>query len=154
QGPVYQEPQYDPFWYCSEPPQWDNVACISPSTDVRARVARSCGMIVTVEKSDTTGILQLSTCSVTLVDADKVICAGHCHKPAEALSSSVTFDYQTLCDGSRPPGYNPRFYKVVKVLGHKNVDASLDYSLLQLAEAPAGIPIIQMRPTLPDVNEP
>jgi hypothetical protein len=153
QGPAYEEPKYDPFWYCNEPPHWDNVACIMPSTDVRARVARSCGMIVTAESSIVTGILQLSTCSVTLVDADKVICAGHCHTPEEALSSSVTFDYQTQCDGTQPPGYNPRFYKVIKVLGHKNIGTSLDYSLMQLAEAPAGIPIIQMRPTLPAVGE-
>ena len=40
-----------------------------------------------------------------------------------------------------------------KVLGHKNTGSSLDYSLLQLAEAPAGIPSIQMRPDLPVVGD-
>lgn len=153
QPPAYVEPQYDPFWFCNFPPNWENIACAAPSTDVRARVARSAGIIITVETSDTTGILELSTCSVTLVDADKVITAGHCHKPEEATSSSVTFDYQTECDGSRPGSYNPRFYKVKAVLGHKNIDQSLDYSLLQLAEAPAGIPAIQMRPDLAGVGE-
>lgn len=153
QPPAYVEPQYDPFWYCAEPPNWENVACITPSTDVRAQVARSVGMIISVERSDITGILQLSTCSVTLVDSDKVLTAGHCHRPEEAVNSSVTFDYQTQCDGSRPSGYNPRFYKVKAVLGHKNIDASLDYSLLQLAEAPAGIPIIQLRHDIPGVGE-
>ncbi len=152
-GASYLEPKYDPYWYCTEPPRWDNVACIPSASDVRARVARSCGMIVTAEESDTTHILELSTCSVTLVDTDKVICAGHCHKPEEALSSSVTFDYQTECDGSRPAGYNPQFYKVKKVIAHKYV-GDLDYSLLQLKQVPVGIPIIQMRPDLPGVNEP
>jgi hypothetical protein len=153
QPPAYVEPTYDPFWYCVDPPNWENSACATPSTEVRARVARSAGIIISVEKSDFTGLLQLSSCSVTLVDADKVITAGHCHTPEEALDSSVSFDYQTQCDGSRPGSYNPRFYKVKAVLGHKNIDQSLDYSLLQLAEAPAGIPAIQMRPDRAGVGE-
>ena len=113
-------------------------------------MARGVGMIITVEKSDTFPYpLQVSTCSVTLVDADKIITAGHCHQPDEALSSSVIFDYLTECLGGRPGSYNPRFYKVKKVIGHKNTGPTLDYSLLQLAEAPAGIPIIQMRHDVP-----
>lgn len=143
QPPAYGEPIYDPFWYCVDPPNWDNSSCTAPAADVRAQVARSVGMIISPEGTE------LSTCSVTLVDSDKVLTAGHCHTPEEALNSSVTFDYQTLCDGSQPGGYNPRFYKVKAVLGHKNIDASLDYSLLQLAEAPVGIPAIQMRHDLP-----
>ncbi len=146
QAPAYTEPTYDPFWYCTEPPDWENVACTTPPTDVRARVARSVGMILTVDTQ--AGVRGLSTCSVTLVDADKVLTAGHCHTPEEALSSSVIFDYQTECDGSRPPGYNPRFYKVKAVLAH-HYDGVGDFSLLQLAEAPAGIPAIQMRHDLP-----
>ncbi|MEX3944868.1 trypsin-like peptidase domain-containing protein [Paraburkholderia sp. BR10937] len=152
QPPAYEEPTYDPFWYCANPPNWENAACAAPSTDVRARVSRSVGMILSVEASDFTGIQQLSTCSVTLVDTDKVITAGHCHTPAEALNGSITFDYQTQCDGSRPAGYNPRFYKVKAVLAHR-YDSTGDYSLLQLAEAPAGIPVIQMRPDLPGAGE-
>lgn len=142
QGPAYEEPTYDPFWYCSEPPNWENAACATPATDVRARVARSAGMILSVHG------VHLSTCSVTLVDADKIITAGHCHTPAEALSSSVTFDYRSECDGSRPPGYNPRFYKVKAVLAH-HYDGVGDFSLLQLAEAPPGVPALQMRHDLP-----
>lgn len=147
QPPAYVEPTYDPFWYCTDPPNWEAAACATPAADVRAWVRRSVGMIVSVEGSI------LSTCSVTLVDADKVLTAGHCHSPEEALNSSVIFDYQTECDGSRPAGYNPRFYKVKAVLGHKNIGASLDYSLLQLAEAPAGIPALQMRHDFPAVGE-
>jgi Trypsin-like peptidase domain/von Willebrand factor type A domain len=147
QTPSYVEPTYDPFWYCSEPPNWENVAHVTPAADVRARVARSVGMILSVDTQ--AGIRGLSTCSVTLVDTDKVLTAGHCHTPEEALDSSITFDYQTDGDGNRPGGYNPRFYKVKAVLGHKSINSSMDYSLLQLAEAPVGIPTIQMRPDLP-----
>jgi hypothetical protein len=143
---IYVEPTYDPFWYCTNPPHWDNVACITPATDVRARVARSVGMIMTADTQG--GTRGLSTCSVTLVDTDKVITAGHCHTPDEALTSSVTFDYQTMCDGTAPPGYNPKFYKVKAVLAH-HWDGIGDFSLLQLAEAPVGIPVIQMRHDLP-----
>jgi len=148
----YQEPTYDPFWYCTNPPNWENAAFTSPTTDLRAGVARSVGMILSVEASPFTGIEQLSTCSVTLVDSDKVITAGHCHTPAEALNSSVTFDYETLADGSRPPGYNPRFIKVKRVIAH-HYDSIGDFSLLQLAEAPAGIPIVQLRPDVPGLSE-
>ena len=153
QAPSYQEPQYDPFWYCTEPPHWDNVACISSASDIRARVARSCGIIITVEQSDVTGIQEVSTCSVTLVDSDKVISAGHCHQSQDLKSASISFDYQTLCDGSRPPGYNPFFYKVKQGIKQANIGTSLDYSLIQLTQPVAGIPIIQMRPDLPSVGE-
>jgi hypothetical protein len=146
QPPSYVEPTYDPFWYCADPPHWENVACIGVAADVRARVARSVGMIVTADTQ--AGARGLSTCSVTLVDADKIITAGHCHTPEEALSSSVTFDYEARCDGTRPPGYAPHFYKVKAVLAH-HYDTIGDFSLLQLAEAPAGVPAIQMRPNLP-----
>jgi hypothetical protein len=95
---TYAEPTYDPFWYCADPPNWENAAEVTDPTDVRAKVARSVGMIFSVEAPD------LSTCSVTLVDTDKVITAGHCHTPEQALTSSVVFDYQTLAGGSRPPG--------------------------------------------------
>lgn len=148
QAPAYVEPTYDPFWYCTNPPNWENVAKVTDANDVRARVARSVGMIVMVHGSN------VSTCSVTLVDADKVLTAGHCHDTTEeALSGSIVFDYQTLADGSRPPGYSPRVYKVKAVLGRKFTGSTLDYSLLQLAEAPAGIPAIQMRNDLPLIGE-
>ena len=148
QAPAYVEPTYDPFWYCTNPPNWENAASVTDANDVRARVARSVGMIVMVHGSN------VSTCSVTLVDADKVLTAGHCHDTTEdALSGSIVFDYQTLADGSRPPGYSPKVYKVKAVLGRKFTGSTLDYSLLQLAEAPVGVPAIQMRNDLPLIGE-
>lgn len=149
--PTYDEPDYDPFWFCSPPPSWQNAAC-AVDPDIRADVARAVGMIVTIEESYTPGVIVVSTCSVTLVDSDKVVSAAHCHSHDEALTSSVTFDYQTGCNGNRVPGYNARFYKVKAVLAHGGSNA--DYSLLQLAEAPPGVPVVQMRPDLPQVNEP
>ena len=142
---VYTEPTYDPFWYCDEPPNWENVGCVSPP-DTRAQVTRSVGMIVTIHGD------HVSTCSVTLIDADKVFTAGHCHTPAEALTASVTFDYQTDCGGNRPPGYNARFYKVREVL-HNTWTGTHDYSLLRLVTAPAGVPVVQLRHDLPGVGE-
>jgi hypothetical protein len=148
----YVEPTYDPFWYCSNPPKWENVACL-PSTDVRARVARSVGMIVSIVTGHGGGTSkQLSTCSVTLIDSDKVICAGHCYSLEEALTSSVTFDYQTDCSGNRPPGYNAKFYKVKSVVRHR-YEGYYDYSVLQLEEAPPGIPAIQLRHDIPAPGE-
>ena len=49
-APTYTEPEYDPWWYCAEPPQWENVAKVSPDTDIRRRVARSVGMILSVHE--------------------------------------------------------------------------------------------------------
>jgi hypothetical protein len=149
-NPAYVEPVYDPFWFCTPPPQWDNAAKITNLADVRAKVMRSCGMIVTQDTQK--GIAGLSTCSVTLIDSDKVITAGHCHTPEEALSSSVTFDYVTDENGNRPAGYNARFYKVKEVLAHHN-DTVGDFSILRLAEPVVGIPVIQMRHDLPVVGE-
>jgi len=146
--PHYNEPKYDDFWICTgpPPPDWENIACVATPGDVRTRVARSVGMIISPEGN------VLSTCSVTLVDADKVITAGHCHAPFEALGSSITFDYQLECDGDRPVPYNARFHKVAEVLAHRN-DGSGDFSLLRLAEATAGIPAIQMRHDIPATGE-
>lgn len=150
--PVYTEPTYDPFWFCSPPPNWENVHCI-PGGDLRAQVARSVGMIVSVHPPDEYSPVEyVSTCTVTLVDTDKVISAGHCHSPDEALTSSVIFEYETNCDGSRPAGYSPRFHKVAEALQVRN-DSGFDYSLLRLKTAPGGLAPIQLRHDLPEVGE-
>ena len=148
--PAYIEPDYDPFWFCAAPPHWDNVAKVASPLDVRAKVARSVGMIVTQDIQ--AGVEGLSTCTVTLIDLDVVITAGHCHTPEEALSSSVTFDYVTDADGKRPPGYDARFYKVKAVLAHHN-DGIGDFSILRLAEPVVGVPVVQLRHDLPVVGE-
>jgi hypothetical protein len=148
---TYTEPKYDPFWYCAEPPNWENVRRVLGS-DIRAKVARSVGMIVSVHGSPPHETL--STCTVTLVDTDKVISAGHCHNAAEAATSSVIFEYETDSAGKRLSPYNPRFHKVTALLKFSAVlPDGADFSLLQLKTSPAGIAPIQMRPDLPAPNE-
>lgn len=150
---TYTEPDYDPFWYCTDPPQWENVAKVSPETDIRRQVAPSVGMMVSVHGG------HVSTCTVTLVDADKVITAGHCMADVgedptpTALSASVTFDYQTDANGNRPAGYEARFHKVVEVLEH-TWNGGQDYALLRLAGPAAGVPPVQLRHDIPAVGEP
>jgi hypothetical protein len=86
------------------------------------------------------------------VDSDKVISAGHCHSPSEALTSSVVFEYETDAAGKRLSPYNPRFHKVAEALQFR-YDNGFDYSLLRLKTSPAGIAPIQLRPDLPAVGE-
>src|SRR5213078_3321324 len=106
------------------------------------------------QKNYTTGVFipGLSTCSVTLVDSDIVITAGHCHTPEEALTSSIIFDYETDENDLRPAGYSPKVYKVKEVISHHN-DGIGDFSILRLKEPVVGIPICQMRHDLPGVGE-
>lgn len=83
-----------------------------------------------------------------------VLCAGHCVSDPNNLnphSGSVCFDFQTNADGTRPAGYNPRFYKVNKVI--RSSIGSLDYSLLQLTTPVAGVPTVPMRADLPAVGD-
>jgi hypothetical protein len=148
--PAYAEPDYDPFWFCAPPPHWDNAAKATNPLDVRNKVMRSVGMIVTQDTQ--AGVAGLSTCSVTLIDADTVITAGHCHTPEEALTSSIIFDYATDENGNRPAGYSPKVYKVKDVIVHHH-DGVGDFSILRLKEPVVGIPICQMRHDLPGVGE-
>jgi hypothetical protein len=148
--PTYAEPDYDPFWFCAPPPHWDNAAKVTNPLDVRNKVMRSVGMIVTQDTQ--AGVAGLSTCSVTLIDSDTVITAGHCHTPEEALTSSIIFDYVTDENGNRPAGYSPKVYKVKEVIVHHH-DGVGDFSILRLKEPIVGIPICQMRHDLPGVGE-
>ena len=146
----YVEPDYDPFWYCADPPNWENIAAVTSSSDIRRTVARSVGMVLHADGS------HLSTCSVTLVGPDLVLTAGHCMaNPAEhAKSSSVIFNYETEEDGSRPAGYSGRFFKVKEVIAQHWNQATdkMDYCLFRLKVAP-GLPSIQMRHDIPGAGE-
>lgn len=152
---TYVEPIYDPFWFCHTPPSWENTACI-PAGDVRAKVAPSVGMILTVETNEAQTQVIVCTCSVTLIGPDTVITAGHCHTPQEVMSASVIFNYATDCDGTRPAGYSGRFFKVVRDVRQHWADGSgEDYSILQLRMPPGGlgIPEVPLRPDLPAPGE-
>jgi hypothetical protein len=150
----YVEPDYAKFWLCHTPPGWENVVCVPDGADVRRKVARSVGMIISVHGE------HVSTCSVTLISPDRVITAGHClADPAtEVPTSSVTFDYQVNCDNSKPAGYSARFHKVQRFIKWRNAMISgiyYDYCILELQVPPGGlgIPPLQMRPDLPASGE-
>src|SRR4051794_13280262 len=68
---TYTEPKYDPHWFCTQPPDWDNVRCV-PTGDIRRDVSPSVGMIMHIDGD------HISTCTVTLIAPDLVVTAGHC----------------------------------------------------------------------------
>jgi V8-like Glu-specific endopeptidase len=153
--PDYQEPDYAKFWFCNDPPDWENAAKVTPPADIRNTVAPSVGMIVHVDFSTDLGFF-LSTCSVTLVNSDTVITAGHCMQdPIEdAESSSIIFDYQTKANGDWPNNYNPRVHKVKEVIAQRFADGTAkDYCLIKLKTPVVGITPTPMRMDLPAVGE-
>ena len=138
-------------------PSWENVAVLPAG--VMRDTARSIGMIVHAHGD------HLSTCSGALMTpdpalgtADLVLTAGHCIPDptgVEVDSASFTFDFQTNADGTRPTGYNPKFYKVQRVVQAgvprppTDTRPSLDYCILQI-DSPAGgfaFPPLALRPS-------
>ena len=106
-------------------PTWENVACPLPA--VITNTARSVGMYVHRDGS------MVSSCTCTLIAPDLIITAGHCMATDEdAKTGSVTFDFQTNCDGTRPSGYNPRFYKLKRVVRQGFARASGDLRPLSI----------------------
>lgn len=148
-------PKYEPFWICDKtnPPVWANARC-APVGSVPRDVSRSVGMIVSIHQADPDHPNPyVSTCSVTLIDADLVALAGHCvaDHPFSVPASSVTFDYEVACDGSLVPGYDAVFYKVIRVVKYRWADGR-DYAILQLRGAPP-LPPVPVRNSSPAVGE-
>jgi hypothetical protein len=155
--PSYTEPDYAKYWFCNDPPNWENMACLKAAGDIRTQVAPSVGMVLHVDADPVLGFV-LSTCTVTLVSPDTVITAGHCMTdPIEdAKSASIIFNYQTNCDGTRPAGYQGRFFKVKEVIRQRFADGTdNDYCLLRLKVPPGGLGItpVPMRADLPTAGE-
>lgn len=162
----YVEPEYDPFWFCNPPPNWEDVNCVSPADDIRREVANSVGMLVHVgrTKNLSPNIDVVSTCSVTLIGPDLVITAGHCIAEEDVPSSSVIFNYAVDCPsgdpfvlgGARPTGYAGRFIKVERIIAQhydeENSADKRDYCVFQLA-APPGLPAVQVRRDIPRAPE-
>jgi hypothetical protein len=113
----YQEPTYQTWLECGASFDWQNAACAAPGS-IHEQTARAVGMYVHADHDQASGQQLLSTCSGTLIDTNLFLTARHCATDPDELdirSGSVTFDYGTNCNGSRPAGYAPRFYKVRKV---------------------------------------
>lgn len=153
------QPHYDPYWICDDnnPPVWADVRC-APAGDVRRTVARSVGMIVTIHPPGPDHPAEyVSTCSVTLIDSDLVVLAGHCleHHPFEIPTSSVTFDYEIECTGAVPAA-GAVFYKVEKLVkfrfSQNDLNERRDYAVVQLRGAPP-LPPIPVRNDYPAVGE-
>ena len=140
-------PKYDPFWICnkSAPPEWQNARCAAAGS-IQEVISRSVGMIVSVHApSNTHPHEHVSTCSVTLIDSDLVVLAGHCisDHPFEVPTSSVTFDYEVQCNGALVPAYNAIFYKVIKLVKFRwTLDR--DYAILQIRGTPP-VPSVPVR---------
>ena len=152
---TYLEPDYAKAWFCNDPPNWENAACIKPPGDIRNTVAPSVGMIVHVDFNKDLGFF-LSTCTVTLISPDTVITAGHCmQNPIEdSESSSIIFDYKTQCNGLWPNNYSPRVHKVKEVIAQRFADGTPnDYCLIKLKTAVVGITPTPMRLDLPAQGE-
>lgn len=154
-GPGETDPKYDPFWICNKTasPRWQNVQC-EPPADLRRTIARSVGMILTIHAPTSAHPFEsVGTCSVTLIDSDLVVLAGHCIADYrfEVPTSSVTFDYEVDCAGNVAPTYDATFYKVMKLVKYRNADER-DYAILQLRGAPA-LPPIPVATELPSEDD-
>ena len=142
EGGKYREPLYETRARCGPTFDWENVVC-SPTPAEAAAANAVCMMIV--RDVD----LILSTCTGTLIDDDLVLTAEHCvpdPSELEAHSGSVTFDFQTLCDGSKPAAYNPVFHKIKRVV-RRGIPfvavppTNVDWAIVQIETPPGGLGI-------------
>ena len=138
------DPTYERYWICNKlaSPKWQNARCAAPGS-IQQMISRSVGMIVSCHQADSSHPTDfVSTCSVTLIDADLVVLAAHCisNFNFEVPTSSVTFDYEVQCDGSLVPAYNAVFYKVLRLRKFRYNDGR-DYAVLQLRGLPPVPPV-------------
>jgi hypothetical protein len=141
----YQEPIFETRLECNPGFAWLNSACNLPlvSAAVKDRVAAATGIIVEVHGGE------VSSCSGTLIGPDMFLVARHCLTDpagADVSSASVTFDYATACDETRPPGHVTKFFKVVGEVASgsaptgANPPTSTDWVVVRLDVAPGGLP--------------
>ncbi len=148
-------PKYDPFWICDKTsaPDWENARCAADGT-IQRETSRSAGMILSIHEGGSGHPdPYVSTCSVTLIDSDLVALAAHCitDHPFSLPASSVTFDYEVLCDGSKVPAYDAIFYKVIRLVKYRYNDGR-DYAIIQIRGVPSLSPIT-VRNGVPAVGE-
>jgi hypothetical protein len=154
----YQEPIYETRLKCHPTFEWRNARCALPTVPdaIRDKVRAATGIIVEAHDFDAAGHGgHVSSCSGTLIAGDLFLTARHCLVDAagrDVRSASVTFDYETNCDGSRPAGHNPRFFKVVEEVAAgsaangSNPPSSTDWVVVRLDGAPGELPApLEMR---------
>jgi hypothetical protein len=141
----YEEPIYETRLRCNASFDFVHAACTLATVPdaVRSRVAASVGIIVEVHDGHVT------SCSGTLIAPDLFLTARHClNDPTgeDVRSASVTFDYATACDGTRPPGHVTRFFKVVaEVLAGgpptgSQPSVATDWVIVRLDAPPGALP--------------
>lgn len=141
----YDEPIYETRLMCTPGFAWLNAQCpgVGVSPFVKNRVAAASGIIFMVHDG------HVSSCSGTLIVGDLFLTSRHCLTDAtgeDLRSASVTFDYAPSCDGSRPVGHSPRFFKVIEEVvsggptGVGNPPASTDWVVVRLSAAPGNLP--------------
>lgn len=153
----YQEPIFETRLECNPGFAWRNAACSLPSIPdaVKNRVAAATGIIVEVHHDGATA--SVSSCSGTLIGADLFLTARHCLKDPsgeDVRSASVSFDYATNCDGTRPPGHVTRFFKVLGEVASGSAPTGFDppvntdWVIVRLDAAPGALPPpLEMRDT-------
>ncbi len=157
----YQEPIYETRLECHPGFAWLNARCHLPAIAdaVREKVRAATGMIVEAHDFDASGHGgHVSSCSGTLIGGDLFLTARHCltdPQGRDVRSASVTFDYDTECDGSRPAGHVTRFFKVVEeVASGASATGAADWVVVRLDAAPGQLPTpLQMRNAAPMSGE-
>jgi hypothetical protein len=159
---VYDEPFYETRGLCGEI-NWENVACLIDGSLEKDVALRTC-ITIMIKPVSGSEDLKVNCCSGTLIDNDLVLTAAHCFPSSDSVevaSGSVTFDFQTTCEGGRPSGYAPRFFKIKRMerCGWERTEGdtrgTLDYSILKIETPPTGLDFgpLGMRPDLPAIGE-
>jgi hypothetical protein len=157
----YQEPEYETRVRCGTTFDWLQAACSlgdSVPDPVKDRVAAAVGIIVEVHDHDVHG-RHLSSCSGTLIGADLFLTSRHCLNDRERedlRSASVTFDYVTACDRTKPSGHVTRFFKVIEDVASGSpptgmqISGDTDWVVVRLDAAPGSLPQrLEMRDAAP-----
>jgi hypothetical protein len=142
----YVEPIYETRLKC-DGFDWKQAACVQVSIPepVKKKVAAAVGFIVEVHEG------HVSSCSGTLIAADLFLTSRHClldPSGEDVRSASVTFDYSTNCDGTRPLGHVTRFFKVLDEVSAGTPPPGFgflppldsDWVVLRLDSAPGALP--------------
>lgn len=141
----YEEPIFETRLECNPGFAWQQAACTLSTipTAVKDRVTAATGIIVEVHEG------HVSSCSGTLIGADLFLTARHCltdPSHEDVRSASVTFDFATDCDRTRPAGYNAHFFKVLgEVVSGSAPTGSIppiatDWVVVRLDAAPGSLP--------------